>query len=122
LINTDFDESIPLITHQVDGDVSLADISAAMTRTVSFHELHNAAVLWDLRKATFQRTSHETQVLGIARLIELMKDHMSDRKRAFVVSQQPQLEFLDNLIGATTAPWPWAVFMNVEDARLWVSS
>lgn len=107
-----------LITHRVDGPVGLDDISKAISVTLSVDE--NIAVLWDLRAVPFEREPDEFES-GIPRLITLMKNKMRGGKRAFVVDAWWQGELLEHLIGLSTAPWPWAVFLDLESALEWLT-
>ena len=91
-----------------------------MNRTVTLHEHHDAAVLWDLRDVVLIDSTDQVDASGISQLIQLMKGRVSSRKRAFVVSESAHVEILERILGGTTAPWPWAVFTDFEEARTWV--
>ena len=92
-----------LVTHRVEGPVGLDDISKAMSVSASAGE--NTAVLWDLRNVPFEREPDEFES-GVPKLITLMKNKMRGGKRAFLVDAGWQGEFLEYLIGKSTAPWP----------------
>lgn len=121
MIKTDFDESIPLISHQAKGEISLSDILRSMEEVSSLHTHYDAAVLWDLRGLPFRQSPDEFES-GVPRLIEFMKKRMSAQKRAVIVNETRQKVIVERIIGAATAPWPWAVFTNYEDAMEWVRS
>ena len=119
MITTQFDETVPLIHHRVSGEITLSDVGEAMNRTATLHEHHDAAVLWDLRELVLNAVD-EHDGSGISRLIELMKGRVSGRKRAFVVGDSAHIEILERILGGTTAPWPWAVFTDLDQATAWV--
>lgn len=119
MITTQFDETVPLIHHRAAGEITLTDIGEAMNRTVTLHEHHDAAVMWDLTDLVLDSTD-EFDGSGIAELIELMKGRISSRKRAFVVGDSAHIEVLERILGGSTAPWPWAVFTDLEQATAWV--
>jgi hypothetical protein len=98
-----------LVIHRVEGPFGLDDISNAMSVTISVGE--DAAVLWGLRKVPFEREPDEYES-GVPRPITLIKHKMRGGKPAFVVAAGWQGEFLEYLIGKSTAPWPWTVFFG----------
>ena len=108
-----------LVTHRVEGPVGLDDISKAMSVSASAGE--NTAVLWDLRNVPFEREPDEFES-GVPKLITLMKNKMRGGKRAFLVDAGWQGEFLEYLIGKSTAPWPWAVFLDHDSALDWLKN
>ena len=108
-----------LVTHRVEGRIGLDEISKAMSVTASTGE--NTAVLWDLRNVPFAREPDEFES-GVPKLITLMKHKMRGGKRAFLVAAGWQGEFLEYLIGKSTAPWPWAVFLDHDSALDWLKN
>lgn len=118
MIESHFDASRGLFVHVVDGDMFMSDIAKAMIQADAFSS-DEFPILWDLRKAQVI-ANDESYKAGVGDLIKTMTPRMSTQKRAFLVENEIQSARVNKIMGATRASWPWAVFMDPEEAVEWL--
>ncbi|MCR9260788.1 MAG: hypothetical protein NXH95_13760 [Pseudomonadaceae bacterium] len=96
----------------------MADIARAMIQADAFSS-DEFPILWDLRKAQVI-ANDESYKQGVGDLIRTMTSRMSSQKRAFLVDNEIQSARVDKIMGAARTSWPWAVFMDSDDAVEWL--
>jgi hypothetical protein len=118
MILTTYIEPQKHVLQKVIGQIEFEELQQAIAEASSYPD---SPVLWDLREVPFNGSADSVKA-QVPRIISFLNAQMSSEKRAFVVQTTAQLDFLHDLFGSATVPWPWALFTSYKDAVLWITS
>lgn len=122
IVNTVVDKKASLMIHTVTGEITFEEIKSSYEELIKYPDFQNDMVaIWDIRDADASKFDSQN-VIRLARYFETQIKNRAEYKVAVIVGRD--LEYgLSRMyqVAAADLPVKIGIFINLEDAKKWVT-